>query len=254
MRCGHVITGGVCRTCTALLLTVFARRRSLGTGSEAPVVHDELACRHSDNCLTETGYGTRICMHCGVESFGGPFCKDSAFMYPRGHELTMRRKQPYTRAKRFRKYLMRACMSQGLSSVPDATWEYLSRFKPYTGPREILCRLKRSDLNNKCYDSLPIMTKHMCPHLRVPQLSHANVDSALKLFRQIEQGFPKESKFVSYLYLLEYILRHIGRSDMLPFLNRIQCPKRRRQYEERIRRGGEITSFAHPTTLRVGSG
>ena len=98
------------------------------------------------------------------------------------------------------------------------------------------------------------MTKHMCPHLRVPQLSPADVDSALKLFRQIEQGFPKESKFVSYLYLLEYILRHIGRSDMLPFLNRIQCPKRRRQYEERIRRGGEITSFAHPTTLRVGSG
>ena len=67
---------------------------------------------HSENCLTETGYGTRICMQCGIEAHGGPFCKEPSFMYPRGHELTIRRKQPYTRAKRFRKYLMRACMSQ----------------------------------------------------------------------------------------------------------------------------------------------
>ena len=60
-------------------------------------------------------------MQCGIEAHGGPFCKEPSFMYPRGHELTIRRKQPYTREKRFRKYLMRACMSQGLSSVPDDT-------------------------------------------------------------------------------------------------------------------------------------
>ncbi len=156
-------------------------------------------------------------------------------MYPRGHELTIRRKQPYTRAKRFRKYLMRACMSQGLSSVPDDTWRYLQEHRPYTGPREILFRLKRSKLTNKCYDSLPIMTKHMCPHLTVPEITYEDTKLALRLFGRIEQGFPKGSKFVSYLYLLEHVLSHIGRQDMLPFLNRIQCPKRRRQYEERIR-------------------
>ena len=94
-----------------------------------------------------------------------------SYMYPRGHELTIRRKQPYTRAKRFRKYLLRACMSQGLSSVPDDTWRYLQSHKPYSGPREILFRLKRSKLDNKCYDSLPIMTKHMCPHLKVPEIT-----------------------------------------------------------------------------------
>ena len=161
-------------------------------------------------------------------------------MYPRGHELTIRRKQPYTRAKRFRKYLMRACMSQGLSSVPDDTWRYLQEHRPYTGPREILFRLKRSKLTNKCYDSLPIMTKHMCPHLTVPEITYEDTNLALRLFGRIEQGFPKGSKFVSYLYLLEHVLSRIGREDMLPFLNRIQCPRRRRQYEERIR----ITSSA----------
>jgi len=190
---------------------------------------------HSENCLTETGYGTRICMQCGIEAHGGPFCKEPSFMYPRGHELTIRRKQPYTREKRFRKYLMRACMSQGLSSVPDDTWRYLQEHRPYTGPREILFRLKRSKLNNKCYDSLPIMTKHMCPHLTVPEITYEDTNLALRLFGRIEQGFPKGSKFVSYLYLLEHVLSRIGREDMLPFLNRIQCPRRRRQYEERIR-------------------
>ena len=69
-------------------------------------------------------------MQCGIEAHGGPFCKEPSFMYPRGHELTIRRKQPYTRAKRFRKYLMRACMSQGLSSVPDETWKYLESHRP----------------------------------------------------------------------------------------------------------------------------
>ena len=112
-------------------------------------------------------------------------------MYPRGHELTIRRKQPYTRAKRFRKYLMRACMSQGLSSVPDDTWRYLQEHRPYTGPREILFRLKRSRLDNKCYDSLPLMTKYMCPHMRVPTMLQAEIKHAVRVFADIERASPR---------------------------------------------------------------
>ena len=228
MRCSHNFTGNFCPICLGLLLSTVQKPVS---EPRYPPVH----CTHLDNCLTETGYGTRICMQCGIEAHGGPFCKEPSYMYPRGHELTIRRKQPYTRAKRFRKYLLRACMSQGLSSVPDGTWRYLQSHKPYSGPREILFRLKRSKLDNKCYDSLPIMTKHMCPHLKVPEITYEDTKLALRMFDRIELGFPKGSKFVSYLYLLEHILVSIGRQDMLPFLNRIQCPKRRRQYEERIR-------------------
>ena len=211
MKCSHRCSGSVCSICVGVLLT------AIGQDLSAPVPKRQ--CIHPENCLTETGYGTRICMQCGIEAHGGPFCKEPSFMYPRGHELTIRRKQPYTREKRFRKYLMRACMSQGLSSVPDDTWRYLQEHRPYTGPREILFRLKRSKLNNKCYDSLPIMTKHMCPHLTVPEITYEDTKLALRLFGRIEQGFPKGSKFVSYLYLLEHVLSHIGRQDMLPFLN-----------------------------------
>ena len=185
--------------------------------------------------MYESGYGTIVCMYCGIENPGGNLGTDASYMYPRGYEITMNRKQPYTRAKRFRKYLNRASMSQGLSSVPDATWKYLQANGPYSGAREILMRLKRSKLSNKCYDSLPLMTKHMCPNVRVPTMLQSEIKCAIDVFADIETRFPKGDKFVSYLYLLEHVLIRIGREDMLPFLNRIQCPKRRRQYEERIR-------------------
>ena len=227
MRCLHGETGRFCRQCVDEL--------EQKCGCDPPAPSPEEDCGHPVQMRYESGYGTVVCMYCGIESPGGSLCVDASYMYPRGYEITVSRKQPYTRAKRFRKYLMRACMSQGLSSVPDSTWKYLQDHGPYSGPRDILLRLKRSKLNNKCYDSLPIMTKYMCPHMRVPTMLHSEARLAEEVFAEIETRFPKNAKFVSYLYLLEHVLIRIGRKDMLPFLNRIQCPKRRRQYEERIR-------------------
>jgi hypothetical protein len=39
---------------------------------------------------------------------------------------------------------------------------------------------------------------------------------------------------ISYLFCLEFILRKIGRDDMLVFINRIKCPKRRHRYHEQL--------------------
>ena len=226
MRCLHGGSGSdrFCRQCVDGLL---------GTREEAASLTE--TCGHPEQVMYESGYGTIVCMHCGIENPGGELGTDATYVYPRGYEITMNRKQPYTRAKRFRKYLNRASMSQGLSSVPDSTWKYLQAHGPYSGAREILMRLKRSKLSNKCYDSLPLMTKHMCPNVRVPTMLQSEIKRAIDVFADIETRFPKGAKFVSYLYLLEHVLIRIGREDMLPFLNRIQCPKRRRQYEERIR-------------------
>ena len=81
-----------------------------------------------------------------------------------------------------------------------------------------------------------MMTKHMCPHLKVPVMTQTDAIAAKFVFNEIDDGFPRSSKFVSYLYVLEHVLVRIGRGDMLPFLNRIQCPKRRREYEENTQR------------------
>ena len=55
-------------------------------------------------------------------------------------------------------------------------------------------------------------------------------------------------QFVSYLFALEYILQLIGRSDMLPYINKISCRKRRHAYRYRLDRifsNFQISSTLH---------
>ena len=39
---------------------------------------------------------------------------------------------------------------------------------------------------------------------------------------------------MSYLFILEFVLCAMGRSDMMPFLSRIKCKKRRAKYGHRL--------------------
>ncbi len=54
-------------------------------------------------------------------------------------------------------------------------------------------------------------------------------------FNVIDRTLRQES-MVSYLFCLEFILKRIGRGDMVPYINRIKCSKRRHKYNERLRR------------------
>ena len=192
-------------------------------------------------CVRTTPHsGSEVCTSCGAEKQVFD-CTTVQYVYPRNHEICYRKKQPYARSKRFAKYLARAGREQNLSSIPNETWSYLMKHGPYHGPADILFVLKRSSLKTKCYDSLPLLTKQLCS-CSVPLLTNMESLRAMDEFNYIESQFPRGAKFVSYLYLLEYILVLIGRSDILPFLNRIQCTKRRRIYDERI------TSYAHQTS------
>ena len=197
------------------------------------------------NLLVQGEFGN-ICVSCGICDLTEPLRLDEN-AYPRGYFVTYKKAQPYTRAKRFKKYLMKACMSQSLSSIPDTTWEFLYKKQPYSGPAEILFTLKRSKLKHKCYDSLPLMTRHLCQNQLVPVLSASNVKEALLVFAHIDKAFPKNTRFISYLFLLEYILSKIGRADMLPFINRIQCPRRRQQYVDRITLATDQALLVHGT-------
>lgn len=188
------------------------------------------SCQH----MIVQGEIGNTCVSCGIVDVTEPIRLDEN-TYPRGYFVTYKKLQPYTRIKRFKKYLMKACMAQSLSSIPDTTWEYLSKKQPFSGPAEILFTLKRSKLKNKCYDSLPLLTRHLCTHIEVPVLTPDEIKHSMQLFIHLDKSFPKKTRFISYLFLLEYILSEVGRTDMLPFLNRIQCPRRRRMYVERIK-------------------
>ena len=144
----------------------------------------------------------------------------------------------YTRLKRFKKYLNRSTMSQSQNSIPPITWDYLLAGSPYSSPQAIVRRLKKApkSVRKKCYDSLPLLVHHLCPKYKVPRLNEIEKMLAVRAFLVLERAYQEGEQFVSYLYALEYILQLIGRTDMLPCINKISCKKRRSAYKLRLNR------------------
>ena len=179
--------------------------------------------------------GSASCIFCGTLTHGGSgFFFDSNFLHPFQLVSMLQQSQTYTRKKRFRKYLQRVSRSQVMTSIPNATWKYLLDHRPYTGPKDILATLKKAPLQRKCYDSLPMMTHYLCPYVVVPTLTRKEKERGLFMFDTIDNAYPKTGSFISYVFILEYILKRIGRDDMLPFVSKIQCSKRRADYERQL--------------------
>ena len=177
----------------------------------------------------EIGNGLSVCTQCGVGLSTGNygtenFCQNEA-VHPR---------VCYTRRKRFKKYLNRARMIQSGTTVPDETWEYLLDRAPYRTPYDIVRTLKGArHLKRKCYDSLPLLVRHMCPSCPVPRLSDKETAKCYKHFDVVDASFGN-GPFISYLYVLEYILHKIGRHDLCPYLSRIKCRNRRSNYNVQL--------------------
>ena len=147
---------------------------------------DKRRCPHCTKyAFWELHYnGKASCTACGV------LCDSWAFegfqtSYAHGYSPvnSLQQNQVYTRTKRFVKYLNRASMKQSVNSVPDDTWEYLLQRAPYKSPGHILRTLKKAKLKRKCYDCLPLLTYHLCPTHKVPQLTDGEYSSALEYFR-----------------------------------------------------------------------
>ena len=177
------------------------------------------------------GFGLDVCMGCGVAVPGQISDQNPYVLRDRIISQTT-----YTRRKRFRKYLLRANRAQSSSTVPCETWAYLIDRGPYRSPGQVHRTLKAAKhLKRKCYDSLPLLCMHLCEGLKVPRMTDANLSEAMKLFEIIDRRLDRDS-MISYLFCLEYILVKIGRRDMLPYINRIKCVKRRARYKERLDR------------------
>ena len=185
--------------------------------------------------MLETDYGSQVCTLCGVENFHSILCSSAstqAYCVPLCSTAT------YTRLKRFKKYLNRSTMSQSQNSIPPVTWDYLLAGSPYSSPQAIVRRLKKDpkSVRKKCYDSLPLLVHHLCPKYKVPRLNEIEKMLAVRAFLVLERAYQEGEQFVSYLYALEYILQLIGRTDMLPCINKISCKKRRSAYKLRLNR------------------
>ena len=184
------------------------------------------SCKNCDNKIWEQlGSGLSSCCRCGNTTFVGFSSSD---VWSPCENLVPR--VSYTRRKRFKKYLNRACQHQAVSTVPDATWAYLLGNRPYRTAQDIIRALKAAKhLKRKCYDSLPVLVRELIG-TAVPMLNDMEKERCMLLFDKVDVHVGCKVPFVSYLYTLEYCLHKIGRRDLLPFLSRIQCRKRRAKY------------------------
>lgn len=190
-------------------------------------------CGKTGQNMLLTAYHTLVCTECGTEHPGYLTTSENNGAY----QSILVPGQTYTRLKRFRKYLARAGKTQIATSVPKETWEYLLANGPYRCPGDIVRALKRAGkkLKKKCYDSLPFLCERVAG-ISVPLLTEHDKFRAESAFKKLDHEYSNGEPFVSYLYAIEYILRHIGRADILPFINKIQCTKRRHQYKQRMDR------------------
>ena len=187
-------------------------------------------CSCGGASFLETGFGLNVCLTCGLGKRGS-FNAEGSF-WSQGARLL--NTQSYTRRKRFKKYLFRAMRRQSSSTIPRETWEYLLEHGPYHSSEHVQRTLKAArHLKRKCYDCLPFLTAALCPHINVPMLSEMERVRALELFDKIDSAI-KIGPFVSYLFCLEYILKRMGRGDIVKHINRIQCSKRRALYKCRL--------------------
>ncbi len=179
------------------------------------------------------GFGMDFCLMCGL---GRTSQLDTVPGYT--HQNPIPGHQSYTRMKRFKKYLCRAMRQQSSCTVPRETWDYLLDGQPYRGPANIVRRLKKApkQVRKKCYDSLPLLVRMLCPHIRVPSITEREKERAMGAFSMLDNKYRNGEPFVSYLYALEYILGLIGRGDMLFYINKISCRKRRAAYKFRLDR------------------
>ena len=178
--------------------------------------------------------GRASCSSCGILSFVSTSWQPN-YLHAFQAMNRLQQNHVYTREKRFKKYIQHAARQQSMNSIPDKTWEYLLAHRPYRCVQDILRTLKKSKLKNKCYDCLPMMVNELCPHIRVPNISAEECNEALELFSVIDRKYDdSKTAFVSYIFILEYILDIMGRSDMLPFLSRIQCTRRRTVYRQKL--------------------
>ena len=85
----------------------------------------------------------------------------------------------------------------------------------------------------------------------MPSLSEGEQRSALDYFRVIDRAFPDKGSFMSYMYVLEFVMVNIGRADMLPYISR-PVPEAARKVRNPARRDNQRCEIRRkPASLRL---
>ena len=176
-----------------------------------------------------TTYSSSVCTSCGLEKLVG-LIQEKTYV----HSSPLDRS--YSRPDRWKGLIRKLTGYHNGPGTNDPIWAYLKKHAPYKGPQDIICKLRKSKLLNKHYQSTFIFTK-IFSDMVLPIESELVCKQLLSYFAFIYQLWNRNNigkPFFSYNWLIEQALCYYNYVEYIPFVKKLVCSKRRRKYKTQL--------------------
>jgi len=189
--------------------------------------------------IIQTNY-SNVCTSCGLENRS---YDSNRYLpgYNQSHSI-LRYTSTYSRRYRFHSLLLKTIFYHSGPPQSDEIWSYLKKQNLKT-VGDIQTALSKTRYKNKRYDCLGIFCAAFLPHL-VPKerVSPDQIELSMKLFDSVLSRWKttQVSRFWSYFWLLEQILKEVGAGFCLRTCKRLICKHRRAFYKEMLKRLGGL--------------
>ena len=166
--------------------------------------------------------GFRVCAACGQQDLCPIFIRPHACQLPAA-------RPPYSRRKRFQKLLHNA-WSARLPSMRDDFVKYIQKHAPKT-PQRIIELIRTANRREfKRYDCISRLSIEFLGHRPRP-LTPCQISECMGIFQRVEIVHRRaRGVFPAYSFLIELCLVKVGRPDLIQYIHRLKCPRRRSTY------------------------
>ena len=166
--------------------------------------------------------GFRVCASCGQQDACPIFIRPHACQLPAA-------RPPYCRKKRFQK-LLHNVWSARLPNMKDRFVQYIQENKPET-PAQIIELIRTAKPREyKRYDCISRLSIEFLNHRPKP-LTQCQISECMGIFERVEIVHRRQKGvFPAYSFLIELCLVKVDRPDLIQYIHRLKCPRRRSRY------------------------
>ena len=181
-----------------------------------------MSCCPTRRIIRDCGF--QVCISCGTQDTCPVFIKPHAYS-------RIPARAPYSRKNRFYKLLFNV-WSARLPSMAHAFVKHIIEIGPNT-PSEIIEVIRQSKSREyKRYDCISKLSIELLNH-KVEPMDRRQVQLCMGFFQRVEiKHRAYGGVFPAYSFLLEQCFQHplILRHDLVQYLHRLKCPRRRNRY------------------------
>ena len=181
--------------------------------------YSKMCCPHR-RIVDDAGF--RVCASCGQQDDCPIFVRPHACQLPAA-------RPPYCRKKRFQK-LLHNVWSARLPNMKDQFVKYIQDHNPQT-PDEIIELIRTAKPRDyKRYDCISRLSIEFLNHRPEP-LTQCQISECMGIFERVEIVHRRQrGVFPAYSFLIELCLVKVKRPDLIQYIHRLKCPRRRTKY------------------------